>query len=426
MLPSVDSRISADLLFRRSPIVKQRLIFSPIIDTVALIQQQAARPPILRFFHHNGHETIMKKPLLLSLLTIIISAVTVSQVFCNNLKPTKDYLMRTAQVFSEIIEQSKPAVVYIQVTKKPSNSTTTMESLPPELEEFFGKKEKSNSDNPFLDLPTHGYGSGFIYNSEGFIITNSHVIKDAIKVTVTLADKRQFPATVIGSDPKTDVALIKIDAAKLLSIPLGNSDLLKSGHWVLALGSPYEYIQTVTAGIISATGRNALGISDYESFIQTDAAINPGNSGGPLVNIEGEVIGMNTAFLTQTGGYTGIGFAIPINMVRKVTEQLIDHGKVTRAWLGVALKDDTVDVPGLHSLTSNQAARIVGVKKNSPAKRAGLQKGDLIITINGAAIAGAADLRNRVSLSPPNSTVTIEYIRDQVKIARRIRLGVMQ
>lgn len=302
-----------------------------------------------------------------------------------------------------------------------------MEFLSPELEEFFGKKKNSNNANPFLNQPTYGYGSGFIYNPEGFIITNSHVIKDAIKVTVTLADKRQLPATVIGTDPKTDVGLIKIDTSKLPSIPLGNSDLLKSGHWVLAIGSPYEYIQTVTAGIISATGRNALGISDYESFIQTDAAINPGNSGGPLVNIEGEVIGMNTAFLTQTGGYTGIGFAIPINMVRKVTEQLISHGKVIRAWLGVSLKDGTVDeVPGLENLTSRQAARIVGVKKNSPAESAGLQKGDLIITINGAPIAGAADLRNRVSLSPPNSTVTIEYIRKRVKMTQPITLGVLQ
>ena len=401
-------------------IPKQILIFSPTIDTVDPILFDA----ILDFLG-NYHDITMKKTFLSVLLTVLMTATALSQAFASDLKPTKDYLMRTAQVFSEIIENAKPAVVYIQVTKKAKKNDSSMESLSPELEEFFGKKNKSNSNNPFFDQPTYGYGSGFIYNSEGFIITNSHVIKDAIKVTVTLADKRQFPATVIGSDPKTDVGLIKIDGGKLPSIPLGNSDLLKSGHWVLAVGSPYEYIQTVTAGIISATGRNALGISDYESFIQTDAAINPGNSGGPLVNIEGEVIGMNTAFLTQTGGYTGIGFAIPINMVRKVTEQLIDHGKVTRAWLGVALKDDTVDIPGLN-LTSNQAARIVGVKKHSPAERAGFQEGDLIITINGAPIAGAADLRNRVSLCPPNSEVTIEYVRDQVKIVEKLNLGVLK
>ncbi|MFT5697863.1 MAG: serine protease Do [Desulforhopalus sp.] len=359
------------------------------------------------------------------LIVLLLFVSTAAPSFADELKPTKDYLMRTAQLFSEIIEKTKPAVVYIQVTKKVSTNNSAMEKFSPELEEFFGKKKKGADDNFFDDQPTYSYGSGFIYNSDGFIITNSHVIKDATKVTVTLTDKRQFSAKVIGIDPKTDIGLIKIEAKDIPSISLGNSDLLKSGHWVLAIGSPYEYIQTVTAGIISATGRNALGISDYESFIQTDAAINPGNSGGPLVNIEGEVIGMNTAFLTQTGGYMGIGFAIPINMVRKVTEQLIDHGKVIRAWLGVALKDGTVDTPSLN-LTSNQAARIVGVKKDSPAERAGFQKGDLIITINGAPIAGAADLRNRVSLCPPNSEVTIEYVRDQLKRVEKLTLGVLK
>lgn len=365
---------------------------------------------------------ILRYTFFLFTLTLL---TTISPCSADELKPTKDYLKRTAQVFSEIIETCKPAVIYIQVTKKPSKNNSSMDEISPELEEFFGKKDKTSDSNPFFDQPTYGYGSGFIYNNQGFIITNSHVIKDAIEVTVTLTDKRQLPAQVIGVDPKTDIGLIKVEADNLPTIPLGNSDLLKSGHWVLAIGSPYEYIQTVTAGIISATGRNALGISDYESFIQTDAAINPGNSGGPLVDIEGEVIGMNTAFLTQTGGYMGIGFAIPINMVRTVTEQLITHGKVIRAWLGVALKDGTVDIPSLN-LISNQAARIVGVKKDSPAERAGFQKGDLIITINGAHIAGAADLRNRVSLCPPNSEVTIEYVRDQVKIIEKLQLGVLK
>jgi serine protease Do len=336
--------------------------------------------------------------------------------------------MRTAQVFSEIIDHSKPAVVYIQVTKKTKAGNSSHQQLSPEIEEFFGKKSDNGSENPFFaDQTSYGYGSGFIFNPDGFIITNSHVIKDATKITVTLADKREFSASVIGVDGKTDIGLIKIDAKNLPSIPLGNSDLIKSGHWVLAIGSPYQYIQTVTAGIVSATGRNTLGISDYESFIQTDAAINPGNSGGPLVNIEGEVIGVNTAFLTQTGGYIGIGFAIPINMARTVTEQLIAYGKVTRAWLGVSLKDATVDdTPTLKGLTSAQAARVVGVKADSPAKRAGLQEGDLIITINGAPIAGAADLRNRVSLSRPHSDVTLGYIRDNVKVTQAVTLGVMQ
>lgn len=360
------------------------------------------------------------------LITIFCLTPATAQSFADELQPTKEYLVRTAQVFSEIIEKSKPAVVYIQVSKKPRGNQSPQELLSPELEKFFGQDKNTNNDNPFFNQATYSYGSGFIFNPDGYIITNSHVIKDATRITVTLTDKRRFSATTVGTDPKTDIGLIKINASQLPTIPLGNSDLLKSGHWVLAIGSPYEYIQTVTAGIVSATGRNSLGISDYENFIQTDAAISLGNSGGPLINIEGEVIGMNTAFLTQTGGYMGIGFAIPINMVRKVTEQLIDQGKVTRAWLGVALKDDSVDVPDLQDITSYQAARIVGIKKDSPAEYADLRKGDLIITIDGAPIAGAADLRNRVSLTPPYSEVTIEYIRNQLKIVQTIKLGVLR
>ena len=369
----------------------------------------------------------MKNILLFFTLTLsVVVSSTTTHSSTSDLQPTKEYLIRTAQVFSEIIDHSKPAIVYIQVTKKATAGKSGQQKLSPELEEFFGKKSDNEAENPFFtDHTTYGYGSGFIFSPDGYIITNSHVINDSTKITVTLADKREFSASVIGVDGKTDIGLIKIDAKNLPSIALGNSDLIKSGHWVLAIGSPYQYIQTVTAGIVSATGRNALGISDYESFIQTDAAINPGNSGGPLINIEGEVIGMNTAFLTQTGGYTGIGFAIPINIVRQVTEQLIAHGKVIRAWLGVALKDATLDIPSL-KLISNQAAKIVSVKKDSPAEHAGFQEGDLIITINGAPIAGAADLRNRISLSRPHSDVTLEYIRDNVKVTQAVTLAVLQ
>ena len=252
------------------------------------------------------------------------------------------------------------------------------------------------------------------------------MIKDATKITVTLSDKRTAPAKIIGLDPQTDIGVIKIDLGKLPSIPLGSSEKLKPGEWVLAIGSPYEFLQTVTAGIISATGRSSLGISDYENFIQTDAAINPGNSGGPLVNIHGEVIGINTAFLTQTGGYMGIGFAIPISMARNVSEQLMRDGKVTRAWLGVGLKDATAQQIIDQGLTANRAAWIVGVKENSPAKRAGLQKGDLIVTIDNSPVIGATDLRNRISLSSPSSKITLEYYRDKTRLKADITLGILR
>jgi len=341
-------------------------------------------------------------------------------------------MMQTAETFSTIIEKAKPAVVYLQVKKEKKDddkaaSFADGSSNDPILKEFFGDKFPQNDGKSLFSNPTsYGFGSGFIYNTDGYILTNSHVIRDSIEITVTLADKRKFPARIIGEDRKTDIGLIKIDGKDLPTLPLGDSGRLKSGHWVLAIGSPYEFIQTVTAGIISATGRNSLGISDYESFIQTDAAINPGNSGGPLINIHGQVIGINTAFLTQTGGYMGIGFAIPVNMARTISEQLLKDGKVTRAWMGVALKDaETDQLLGQGLPTTIQAARVVEVTENSPADQAGLQKGDLLTAINNTPINSAADLRNRIALSVPKSQVILEYYRNGIKTTRTVALGTL-
>jgi serine protease Do len=338
-------------------------------------------------------------------------------------------MLQTGETFATIIERAKPAVVYIQVKKEKKNDDkapffSEKSGNDPILKEFFGDKINTKEGKSFLnDTTSYGFGSGFIFNADGYILTNSHVIRDAIEITVTLADKRKIPARIIGEDKKTDIGLIKINEKNLPTIPLGDSGRLKSGYWVLAIGSPYEYIQTVTAGIISATGRNSLGISDYENFIQTDAAINPGNSGGPLINIDGQVIGLNTAFLTQTGGYMGIGFAIPINMVRTISEQLLQDGHVTRAWLGVALKDAEAEQLQQQRLpTTTQAAQVVSVIANSPAEQAGLQEGDLILAINKMPIAGAADLRNRIALTLPKSQVTLEYYRNGIKTTSTIQL----
>lgn len=344
---------------------------------------------------------------------------------------TKAFMIHTADLFSRIIEKAKPAVVYIQVKKETgekNDSEFTRDSFhnDPVLNEFFGDKSGKKGTSFFKDNTSYGNGSGFIFNPDGYILTNSHVIKDATKITVTLSDKRTASAKIIGFDPQTDIGVIKIDLGKLPSIPLGSSEKLKPGEWVLAIGSPYEFLQTVTAGIISATGRSSLGISDYENFIQTDAAINPGNSGGPLVNIHGEVIGINTAFLTQTGGYMGIGFAIPISMARNVSEQLMRDGKVTRAWLGVGLKDATAQQIIDQGLTVSRAAWIAGVRENSPAERAGLQKGDLIVAIDNSPVIGATDLRNRISLSSPSSRVTLEYYRDKTRYEADITLGTLR
>ncbi len=341
-------------------------------------------------------------------------------------------MRQTGETFAAIIDKAKPAVVYLQIKKVKKGDTnapsfTDQSSNDPILRKFFGDTAPRPDGGFLSDTASYGFGSGFIFNNNGYILTNSHVIKDGIEITVTLADKRKFPARIIGEDRKTDIGLVKIDAEDLPTIPLGDSDQIKSGHWVLAIGSPYEFIQTVTAGIISATGRNSLGISDYESFIQTDAAINPGNSGGPLINTAGQVIGINTAFLTQTGGYMGIGFAIPINMARTISEQLLRDGKVTRAWLGVALQDadaDALEKQGLPAAT--QAARVVSVTANSPAAKVGLQEGDLLLSINQMPIAGAADLRNRIALAVPGSQATLVYIRNGVEKTVTLSLATLE
>jgi serine protease Do len=343
-----------------------------------------------------------------------------------------DEMRQTGETFATIIEKAKPAVVYLQVKKVKKLDTkapsfTDQSSNDPILREFFGDAAPRQDGDFLSDTASYGFGSGFIFNDYGYILTNSHVIRDAIEITVTLADKRKFPARIIGEDRKTDIGLVKIDAQDLPTIPLGDSGQLKSGQWVLAIGSPYEFIQTVTAGIVSATGRNSLGISDYENFIQTDAAINPGNSGGPLLNIAGQVIGINTAFLTQTGGYMGIGFAIPINMARIISEQLLREGKVTRAWLGVALQDadgEALKKQGLSGTT--QAARVVSVKANSPAAQVGLQEGDLVLSINRMPIGGAADLRNRIALAVPGSQATLVYVRNGVEKTVTLRLATLE
>ncbi len=368
------------------------------------------------------------KSLLVCLIVIFSPTLTGAVAFDQSTQE----IMQTAETFSTIIEKAKPAVVYLQVKKEKKDddkaaSFADGSSNDPILKEFFGDKfPQKDGKSLFANTTSYGFGSGFIYNADGYILTNSHVIRDGIEITVTLADKRKFSARIIGEDRKTDIGLIKIDGKDLPTLPLGDSGQLKSGHWVLAIGSPYEFIQTVTAGIISATGRNSLGISDYESFIQTDAAINPGNSGGPLINIHGQVIGINTAFLTQTGGYTGIGFAIPVNMARTISEQLLKDGKVTRAWLGVALQDAEAEQLVEQGLpTTTQAARVVEVTGNSPADHAGLRKGDLILRIDNTPIAGSADLRNRIALSAPKSPATLEYCRNGIKTSIKITLGTL-
>ncbi|MCB2216795.1 MAG: trypsin-like peptidase domain-containing protein [Desulfobulbaceae bacterium] len=375
---------------------------------------------------------MLRQPLLLVLL--LFGLLAPLPLHSQDLPASDAVFAQTIERFPLIIEQSKAGVVYIEVSRKSrerhaGNRAPTGFFNDPDIKRFFGDEPDDNRLPQQPDIPSFGHGSGFIISTDGHILTNHHVVDRADEITVTLADRRRLPAELIGSDSRSDIGLIKIDAGRqaLTVLPLGSSEHLKAGQWVLAFGSPFANLQTVTAGIVSATGRNSLGISDYEDFIQTDAAINPGNSGGPLVDIGGRVVGMNTAFITQTGGYMGVGFAIPIDMARDVAGQLLENGRVERGWLGVALKDVRAEDLVRHNLPlDTRAARIEQVQENSPAAAAKLRSDDLIISIDNVAINGPADLRNRVALTAPDTAVSLALYRDGDLRRVTVTLGILK
>ncbi len=328
-------------------------------------------------------------------------------------------LDRSAKAFSSVVKKAGPAVVYVGVEKE--TSAKGMGQFPSDLfndpffERFFGPQFRHPRVNPKQDKRTfkqQASGSGFIIASDGYILTNNHVVEDAGKITVRLADQREFPAKVVGTDPQSDVAIIKIEGKDFPVLPLGNSDKLEVGEWVIAIGSPFELSQTVTVGVVSAKGRNRMGITDYENFIQTDAAINPGNSGGPLLNIRGEAVGMNTAIFSRSGGYMGIGFAIPINMAKSIEQQLRKSGKVTRGWLGILIQDVNEELAKSFGGKAGGGALISEVTEGSPAQKSGLLQGDIVTAINGEPVSNVADLRNRIAMTPPNTELKLRVLRD--------------
>lgn len=305
--------------------------------------------------------------------------------------------------FAEIVKAVSPSVVNISTTRtvqSPPTLEELFESLPP-FGNSQGKRWKEMS-----------MGSGVIVSSDGYILTNYHVVEQAEDIKVTLYDRRTFKATIVGADPKTDLAVIKINAKDLPVAPWGDSDKLQVGDFVLAIGNPYGLTHTVTMGIISATGRADVGIADYEDFIQTDAAINPGNSGGPLVNIKGEIIGINTAIFSKTGGYQGIGFAVPSNMARVIKDSLIKEGRVVRGWIGIMVQDLTAELAQKFNLGEPYGVIITDVTKQGPAYRAGLRRGDIILEYNGKQITESAILRNLVAQSKIGSIVSLKIFRD--------------
>jgi serine protease Do len=281
------------------------------------------------------------------------------------------------------------------------------------FEQFFGGSGGGRGFQPPRSHREGGLGSGVILSSDGYIMTNNHVVDSATDVRVTLPDRREFKARVIGSDPKTDIAVLKIDATNLPAITVGNSSKLQIGDTVLAIGNPYGVGQTVTMGIVSATGRAGLGIEDYEDFIQTDASINPGNSGGALVNDRGELVGINTAILAPgSGGNQGIGFAVPVNLARQVLDQIASNGHVTRSYLGVTVQEVSPAIAKAIGLDGPQGALVSDVTPNSPAQHAGLQSGDVILSMNGTPIAESNQLRMNISMMNPQQTVKLKVFRD--------------
>src|ERR1700687_4399853 len=278
----------------------------------------------------------------------------------------------------------------------------------PFFQQFFGKRFGPGPEVP-KQRREQSLGSGVIVSPEGYVLTNNHVVEGATDVKVTLSDKRELKAQIIGTDAKTDVAVLKLEGANFPAITLGDSSKVQVGDYALAIGDPFGVGQTVTMGIVSAKGRSNLGIEDYEDFIQTDAPINPGNSGGALVNDRGELVGINTAILSHgSGGNEGIGFAIPINMARNVINQIMDHGKVTRGYLGVVIQPITPAMAKQLGLSNVQGALVGDVTPNGPAQKSGVQRGDVILEVNGKPMESSRELRNTISMMQPGETVRVK------------------
>ncbi len=343
-----------------------------------------------------------------------------------NISPdAKNFLGKFSESLSEVAEAVEPAVVNISTT-----TTITMQQSPfgdlfddPFVRRFFGDQFRHPDPKPQRKYKSSALGSGVIVTDDGYILTNNHVVKDADDIKVVLYDDREFKGKVIGADPKSDLAVVKIDVKGLPAIKIGNSDNMKVGEVVIAIGNPFALSHTITMGIVSAVGRSNVGIADYEDFIQTDAAINPGNSGGALVNTDGELIGINTAIFSKSGGYMGIGFAIPSSMAKSVMDSIIKHGRVIRGWLGVSIQNMTPDLAEQFDLKKEKGSLVSDVVEDSPAEKAGFKRGDLIIEYDGKNVNDSTALRNMVAGTLPDTTVKVKIIRKGKEKTLTVTIG---
>ncbi|MBE0434498.1 MAG: DegQ family serine endoprotease [Methylomicrobium sp.] len=333
--------------------------------------------------------------------------------------------------FTGMVRDNGKAVVNISTSQKaPENEVTGFpgdpqlpEGIPPELEELF-KHFFQGPGGGMTPRETNSLGSGFIISDDGYVLTNHHVVKDADEIVVKLTDRRELVAKLIGSDSRTDVALLKIDAEDLPSVAIGSPEKLQVGEWVLAIGSPFGFEQSVTAGIVSAKGRSLPG-GNYIPFIQTDVAINPGNSGGPLFNMEGKVVGINSQIYSRTGGFMGLSFAIPMDVVMNVVDQLKTKGSVSRGWLGVQIQDVTRELAESFGMKRPVGALIAKIIAQSPAEAADLQIGDIIVEFNGQKIETSGDLPPLVGMSPINEKSKLTVIRQGDKKVVKVKIGLL-
>jgi serine protease Do len=325
-------------------------------------------------------------------------------------RPKPPAIAETEQTFVSISKTVTPAVVNISTTRVVKGEEGQSSPFDdPFFRRFFGEEPRRQGPR---ERKAQSLGSGVIVDPNGLIITNNHVVEKSDEIKVLLADKREFKGKLVGTDPKSDLALVRIDAKNLPTVPWGDSSKLQVGEYVLAIGNPFGLNQTVTMGIVSAIGRANVGITDYEDFIQTDAAINPGNSGGAMVNTHGELVGINTAIFSQSGGYMGIGFAVPSNMARSVTDSLVKSGKVIRGWLGVSIQEITPALAKEFGLKEAKGALVSDVLSGSPAEKAGFKRGDVIVEFMGQPIESSTQLRNLVARTAVGAKGKVKVVRE--------------
>jgi len=373
----------------------------------------------------------------------LFAAPAFTQVAPEEAAAARDTLNNLSTAFNDVASKASPAVVYIEVEKdfsREMRGNRMQQGVPPGrggqpvdprefFERFFGQPGGPGMPGPEGNAPTgpvpFGQGSGFVVSADGYIVTNHHVVGEADNINVTFSDGRELEAKLIGTDPQTEIALIKVEGENLPFLSLGDSSGLKIGDWVVAIGSPFGLSHTVTTGIVSASGRGNVGIVDYADFIQTDAAINPGNSGGPLLNLNSEVIGMNTAILSRTGGSMGIGFAIPVNMIKYIETELRNTGTVQRGFLGVNIQNLTRDLAEQLEVPSNTGILVSDVQEDSPAAKAGIQRGDVIVGFGGQPVGEIGSFRSRISTTQPGSEVVLTIVRNGEEIQKNVAVGTL-